>query len=164
MAGKAQPQDIADEGFSEALFGAAAGFFDTWLPRLLLDAELWARTQLGDAAYDSAAQNAGTTALRAAWSRLVQAEVYFAVSRMWRRRMVTVEGNAVANLSGLEYLNRREYLAHADEAMAKAWDALRDAGDHLGVTVAESYEGSALSVGHVETGRFPAASDTAVTA
>lgn len=163
MAGKAQPQDIVDEGFSEALFGAPAGFFDTWLPRLLLDAELWARTQLGDAAYDSAAQNAGTTALRAAWSRLVQAEVYATVARLWERRVVAVESNAV---NGLEDpgANRAAYLAHAADYRAKAWDALRDAGDHLGVTVAESYEGSALSVGHVETGRFPAASDTAVTA
>lgn len=164
MAGKATAQDIVDEGFREELFGAPAGFFDTWLPRLLLDAELWARLQIGDAAYDSAVVNAGTTPLRAAWSKLVQAEVHFAVSHIWRRRMVVVEANAVASLSGLEYLNRREYLAHSDDAMARAWAALREAGDHLGVAVPDAYEGSAIAVGHVETGRFPAASSTAVTA
>jgi hypothetical protein len=163
MAGKAQPQDIVDEGFSEALFGAPAGFFDTWLPRLLLDAELWARTQLGDAAYDSATQTAGPTALRAAWSRLVQAEVYFTVSRLWERRVVAVESNAVQGLED-PGANRTAYLDHAEAYRSKAWESLREAGAHLGVTVADAYEGSAISVGHVESGRFPAASDLAVTA
>lgn len=163
MAGKATAQDIVDEGFREELFGAPAGFFDTWLPRLLLDAELWARLQIGDAAYDSAVVNAGTTPLRAAWSKLVQAEVYLTVARLWERRVVTVEGNAVQGLED-PGANRAAYLEHAAAYTTKAWAALREAGDHLGVAVPDAYEGSAIAVGHVETGRFPAASSTAVTA
>ncbi|MFO0293802.1 MAG: hypothetical protein ACK51F_10720 [Rhodospirillales bacterium] len=163
MAGKATAQDIVDEGFREELFGAPAGFFDTWLPRLLLDAELWARLQIGDAAYDSAVVNAGTTPMRAAWSKLVQAEVYITVARLWERRVVTVEGNAVQGLED-PGANRAAYLAHADTYRSRAWAEMREAGDHLGVAVPDAYEGSAIAVGHVETGRFPAASSTAVTA
>lgn len=164
MSGKAVAQDLINEGFRVDQFGAPAGFESDFLPDVLLAAELWARDALGDTAYDSAAKDAATVALKLAFQQLRTAEVAHASAALWRRRALAVDSNAVAGQTGLEYLNRREYLEHATAAEARARESLGYAATRLGITLDDNTPGSAIAVGHVETGRFPAASSTAVTA
>lgn len=164
MAGKATPQDLVDEGFRATQFGVPAGFETDFLPAALLPAELWARDALGDAAYDSATPAALTTPLKYAAAQIRRAETQHTAATLWRRRAAAVDSNAVGGLTGFEAANRREYLAHADAAEELARAYLGDAATRLGVLIDDNVPGSAISVGHVETGRFPAASDTAVVA
>jgi hypothetical protein len=164
MTGKATAQDLIDEGFRATQFGAVAAFESDYLPAALLPAELWARDSLGDAAYDSATPIAATTALKYAAAQIRRAETMHAAATLWRRRAVAVDSNAVGGLTGFEAANRREYLGHADAAEALAREYLGDAASRLGVALADNTPGSEISVGHVETGRFPVASTTAVVA
>lgn len=164
MTGKATAQNLIDEGFRAEQFGTPAGFESDFLPGVLLPAELWARDALGDTAYDAAADNAATASLKYACTQLRTAEIAHASATLWRRRLAAIDSNAVAGQTGLEYLNRREYLAHAEAAEARAREYLGYAATRLGVALADNTPGSAISVGHVETGRYPVASATAVTA
>jgi hypothetical protein len=164
MAGKAAPQDVVDEGFRPEQFGAVQGWLSDYLPAVLLAAELWARDALGDAAYDAADPNAATVALKYAASQIKRAEVYHASATLWRRRAKVVDSNAVAGLNGFEAANRSRYFEDADSAEALARDCLAVAAARMGVTIADNAPGSGLSVGHVESGRFPPTSTTAVTA
>lgn len=164
MAGKATAQDLIDAGFGPDQFGAVTDWLGTFLPDILLLSELWARTALGEPAYDAATPTALTLPNKHAAALIRRAETYHGAAELWRRRAAAVDRNAVAGLSDQAFLNRREYLAHAVEAESTARDLLSRAGEVLGIVIDDASPGSALSVGHVESGRFPTTSTTAVVA
>ena len=164
MAGKATTADLTAEGFRESQFGAdaGAGSWAGYLTAVLLRAECWARYKLGDAAYASATSDAATSALLHAYHQIVIAETQYAASLLWERRTKFVDSGAAIGNQGLDYLNRREYIAHATAAMDAAEAALCEAALALGVEIGTIVDGSGVSVGHVETGRYPVASESAL--
>jgi hypothetical protein len=162
--GKAVAQDLVDAGFREELFPGVVGFLSDYLPRVLTAAARWAEALIGDAAYASATASATTAKLRAAFEALRAAEIAAGSAELWERRAATVEANAVAGLTGLEYLNRREYFEQARQARERAREHIERAAAWLDVSIDDTTPGSGIAVGHVETGRYPAASATAVTA
>jgi hypothetical protein len=162
--GKATATDIIAAGFRAEQFGGGAAFEGDLLPKLLTHAELWARAELGEAAYTAAASDAATTAAKLAQAELVKAETEYVAAELWRTRATHLDSAAAIGSDFGAYLERREMYVHADAAQTRAEAALQRAGARLGVTLAVATEGSAIAVGHVETGLFPAHSAAAVTA
>lgn len=161
--GKAVAQDLVDAGFREELFPGVVGFLSDYLPRVLTTAARWAEALVGDAAYASAAAEATTAKLRAAFEALRAAEIAAGSAELWRRRAAFVEANAVNGLQD-PGANREAYLRQAADFDAIARDHIERAAAWLDVSIDDTTPGSGIAVGHVETGRFPAASSTAVTA
>jgi hypothetical protein len=161
--GKAVAQDLVDAGFREELFPGAVGFDSDYLPRVLTAAATWSEALVGEAAYASATKTAATAKLRAAFESLRAAEIAQAGAELWKRRAAMVEGNAVNGLQD-PGANRLSFTDIADRFAAEARDHIERAAAWLGVSIDDTTPGSAIAVGHVETGRYPAASSTAVTA
>lgn len=144
--------DITDSGFRAEQFPPAPDFLAAtagYLARVIALAEATARTRVGSTAYDGA-----TVTSSVAYYRLHRAELNLAKAELWRRRAAFVDGNAAHSSDQSEYLNRREYLAHAREC-----DELADAA------IAEFIAGgdgpatglmADFSLGVVESGRFTA--------
>lgn len=165
--GKATAINLLDEGFRKEQFGVSldsdfSGASEKYLEQVLLRAELWAKYKLGDAAYASATVNGATTALQHAFHQIVIAETKYAAALLWDRRAKFSDSGAAISLQNMEYLNRREYIAHATSAMDCAERALAEAAIALGISLDAIIEGSGFAVGHVETGRYPVASESAL--
>lgn len=151
---KVTAQLVKDSGFRPEQFGTPGGAtgaivtgasFDAYLAPVLEEAELWARSVVGDTAYDGA----GPTT--AAGLRLRNAELCYVKAILWRRRMAFVDSNAQAGLDGnsSEYLNRRELEAHAaaaDECAARWMQQFLDGGPLL--------QDAGVQAGHVTTGPY----------
>lgn len=142
-------QQIIDAGFSSTQFGTPADW-DTpstgYLARVIDEAALWAAAKVGQSAYDAAVD--GVAKLR-----LARAELCYVKAELWRRRAAFLDSNAQSALDGGngEYLNRREFLAHAEQADACAafWiDEFTSAGN--GAALA----GSGATLGYVATGPY----------
>lgn len=147
---KATLTHLLQLGFVASQFGGAADWSTAstgYLALILTDAGLWAEGEIGAAPY--AAVSAGTRA----FACIKKAELMWSSAELWTRRASFVDGNASVGLREGQYLERREYLAHADAAMAAARQAIADAQSALGQT--PDIVGSAISVGCVEHGHFP---------
>lgn len=146
---KATIQNVQDEGFRAEQFGGEAAFdFDAFLTALVGEAGRWAQAKVGATLY------AATTADSYAFDCLARAETCFAASRLWKRRAGFHDSSAQVGREGGQYLERREYLAHADAAMNCANAALADALRELGVDVNVIGDAPAMASGYIETGRF----------
>ena len=141
-------QQIIDAGFSSAQFGTPADWdvpATGYLARLIDDAAVWVAAKVGQPAYDAAVSGV-------ALLRLTRAELCAAKAELWRRRAAFLDANAQSALDGAngEYLNRREYLSHANhaDACAQFWvDEFTSQGQ-------AALEGSAVSLGHVVSGPY----------
>ena len=149
---KVTAQHVKDAGFRAEQFGtpgAAPGVvvsgadFDAYLTPVLADAETWASDIVGATPYAAAT---GATLLR-----LRHAELCYVKAVLWRRRMAFIDSNGQSGLdgNGSEYLNRREFEAHAKEADACAahWmQQVIDGGPLL--------QDAGVRMGHVESGPY----------
>lgn len=148
-------QDILDEGFRAPQFGLpdkqAAGWSDPdgYLDRVLRQASRWASEKIGSA-YASLVPNsyAGDCTARA--------ETCYVKHVLFKRRVAFLDSSGVAGAGArdVQYLDRREMLAHAESAWQCAQDAIAEAIRATGGDPTETMSGGA-SFGHVETGRFP---------
>lgn len=148
---KVTAQHVKDAGFRPEQFGTpgsgsgsivTGATFDDYLAPVLVEAETWARSIVGAAAY--AASGAQELRLR-------NAELCYVKAVLWRRRAAFVDSNGQAGLDGShgEYLNRREYerQAVAADECARHWiqQALDDAS---------LVQDAPVRMGHVESGPY----------
>ena len=154
---KATITDITNAGFRPEQFAnpsdwltASTGYVAVELAR----AGRWAEARIGATAY--AAATSGTYL----FDLLVQAETNKVAAVLWRRRASYTDGNVVVGGQEGQYLERREYLTHGDTAEAAAEQALSDAIVEAGGTA--TLPGTGASFGHIETGRYPVASEGAL--
>ena len=141
-------QQIIDAGFNALQFGTPAdwGVASTgYVARLIAEAEAWLTAQVGASTYAITTGFIGYA--------LVQAELCWCRAELWRRRASFIDANAQGALSDRSYLERREYLAHADAAMdcARDWLASAQSG-----AIAPAGTGAVLVV--AESGPFPVSS------
>lgn len=143
-------QMVTDAGFRAEQFGTPADYTTEatgYLARVIADASAYVQGEVGAAAYDAVAD--GTVDEL----RLRRAELAMVKAELWRRRAAFLDSNANSSLEGVSngiYLERREFLKHADEAeaMAATWlGQFRSGG--LAPAV-----GSGAAMGHTETGPF----------
>lgn len=156
---KAAITDIVNAGFRAEQFGnpadwatATTGYVAVELAR----AGRWAEARLGAAAY------AAAVAGQYVFDLLVLAETHRTASALWRRRASFCDANISVGLQESQYMERREYLAHAAEADAAAEQAISDAIVENGGSV--ELPGTGISVGHVEVGAFSISSEDALNA
>ena len=149
---KVTAQHVKDAGFRPEQFGTpGAGNgsivdgdnFDEYLAPVLADAETWASGIVGASAYAAAT---GAQLLR-----LRNAELCYVKAALWRRRMAFVDSNTQSGLDGnaSEYLNRREFEAHAKDADACASNWMQQVIDDN-----PRLQESGLRAGHVESGPY----------
>lgn len=150
---KATVQEMTDRGWRPDQFGGPADWDQPggYLDRVLAAAGTWARHELGAAVYDLV--TAGY-----AWQATVNAELAHADAELWRRRLAYLDSAAnIGHQEGPAALMRQmsAQLAGAREC-AVYWigEAQRATGQ------AAATPGSGFAIGHVETGRWPAASST----
>jgi len=153
---KATVQDLLDEGFLAADFGSPPDFVtaDTgYLARALLLAGRWVAARVGQAFYDAA--QADTFAC----DQMARAEVHYASAMLWNRRSKFLDANAGAGLQNDQY----KVLAYLQTMAANALDAalgeVAEAIRASGGDASQSFPGSALSSGTIETGRYPSSDD-----
>lgn len=146
---KSTTQDLLDEGFRPEQFGSPATWAGTYLGDLVAEAGRWVEAQLGAAVYG------GVSSDTYAFDCCVKAEVQYASMVLWRRRAKFMDGAAQVGLEGTAYLDRREMLAHAEDARQNAVYWLGEAARALGVDPPAISAGGGISVGYTETGRFP---------
>lgn len=156
---KVTVQQVKDAGFRAEQFGTSGApsstvtgaNFDAYLAPVLADAETWASDIVGTAGY--------AAATGAALLRIRNAELCFVKAVLWRRRMAFVDSNTQSGLDGQssEYLNRREFEAHARDAdaCAERWmqqyldggPAIGDAGVRMGHATTGPYRTPATGCG-----------------
>jgi hypothetical protein len=147
---KATHQDIVDAGFRPEQFGKPADWSTAtvgYVARLLAQCSRVAAQRIGEALYASIAADT------LANDYLAKAEKYLAIEELWRRRAAFIDGAATVGNNGGQYLERREYLAHADSAKVAADQALADVQSLFGIE--PDIPGSAVSVSVVEHGLYP---------
>jgi hypothetical protein len=148
---KATVQDLLDEGFATADFGSPEDFAlaDTgYLARALALAGRWVAARVTQAFYDAAQANTF------ACDQMARAEVHYASALLWNRRSKFLDAQAGAGLQNdqykvLQYLGTLASNALA-AAIAEAAEAIRASGGDA----SQSFPGSALSSGTLETGRY----------
>ncbi len=152
---KATTTNVRDEGFRAVQFGGAFAddaAFNTYLSELLTEAENWLKAQLGAAIYDAA------TAPSYGFDCLKRAELCFVSGRLWKRRAAFLDSQGNTGLQQSAYLERREYLAHAQSAADCAGEWLAKAAKTLGVDI-DDFDGvGGFATGYIETGPFPQSS------
>lgn len=155
---KATVQDIKNDGWRSPQFGggfADDAAFDAYLASVLAEAGNWASAAVGPAVY---------AALAAGWTHdcIKRAELYHVAATLWKRRAVFADSAGTTSLQQGQYLERREYLTHAQQAMDCARAALGDALRALGIPADVLSDAPAMSIGHVETGPWPPTSREAI--
>lgn len=153
---KSTTADLLDEGFAPAQFGQTDDGFSAYLLKVLQSAGLWVEQKCGAPVY--AAMVSGGYAEDCA----KRAEVAYCCTVLFRRRYAFVDANAVSGL------NKDQSMLLA-ELRKKEADALQDANYWLGEAMRASgvddsglYDGTGLSSGTVETGRYPLTTPAAV--
>ena len=147
---KATIQNVKDEGFRADQFSGLTATFDAFLTEVVDEAGRWAAAMLGATAY------AAQVAPSYGFDLVKRAEICFAASRLWKRRAGFFDANAHIGLESPEYIERREYLAHASGAYACALSVLGEAMRLLGLDPGVLSDVPAMATGMIETGRFPA--------
>lgn len=147
---KASTSDLQDEGFTAAQFGTlASADFTTYLGKVITSASLWVEQKCTAAAY--AAMPVGSYAEDCAR----KAEVAYSAAVLFRRRVVFYEGNAAGGNNKDEALVLTELRKHADLRLQDANYWLGEAMRAMGVDESELYDGTGVTSGFVETGRYP---------
>jgi hypothetical protein len=154
---KLTAQNLQDDGWNLAQFGA--GFandaaFGAWLTAIADEAGRWAEAKVGAGPYGAA--------IGYVEDCLRRAELYYAQAHLWRRRAVHFDAQGQAGLETSASGERRGYLGHANSAATLATDALAEAMIALGLDPTGLQEIGAMSVGHIETGRYPPHSAEAI--
>lgn len=147
---KATIQNVKDEGFRPDQFSGLTASFDAFLTDVVDEAGRWAEAMIGATLY------AAQTAPSYAFDLIKRAELCYAVARLWKRRAGFFDASAHIGLESPEYLERREYLAHASGAYACALSVLGEAMRLLGLDPGVLSDVPAMATGMIETGRFPA--------
>lgn len=149
---KASLQDLLDEGFTASQFGMPADF-DTastgYLARVMKSASLWVEQKCTAAIY--AAMPTGSYAEDAAR----QAEVAYASAELFRRRYTFMDGNASSALAKDQAMVLTELRKRAADALQTAQYWLGEAIRASGADDSDTYDGSGMATGMVETGRYP---------
>lgn len=152
---KIDVQSVLDAGFRAEQFPPAADFASStgYLKRAIDEQSTLLRGRVGAAAYD-----AETSDTSIGMARLKRAELYLVIAELWRRRAAFVDGNASHAAETSPERNRAEYLRHAREADEVATLAIDEFiagtdGPGTGALVG-------MSMGTVETGRFPPVLET----
>lgn len=157
--GKATVTDVVNDGWSAANFGSPTDWLTAttgYVALALAEAVTWCAERYGvsEAAYDA------ISATGAIGRHLKRAELLFVAHLFWRRRARFVDSGATLQFVENKYLTVREYNSLSDQALVDAEQAISDA------LVANGGEaetpGSGVSVGHVETGRYPINSTAAL--
>jgi hypothetical protein len=145
----ATKSDLTAYGFQAEQFGnpgdwsTASGYLET----ILADAAAWARPEVGATVYD-AAETAGSGSN---WQAIRQAEKYYAVAELWRRRAAFID-SAAAGSEGDETAGAiARYETSAERYHQMAVQALAR------VSGSDPSSGSGVAIGHVQTGPFPEA-------
>jgi hypothetical protein len=149
---KASIADLQDEGFTATQFGGPADFATPatgYLARVLKSASLWVEQKCGPVVY--AAMPTGSYAEDSAR----QAEVQYASMVLFRRRYAYYESNAVSGNNKDEAMVLAELRRKEDGALQSALYWLGEALRASDVDDSNLYDGSGLSAGVVETGRYP---------
>lgn len=147
---KATTNDLKDEGFIAVQFGGLSDSdFAAYLGKVLQSASLWVEQKCTAAAYASADSStyAGDCAQKA--------EVGYASAVLFRRRIVFYESNAVSGNNKDEAMVLAEMRKHADARLQDANYWLGEAMRALGIDESTLYDGTAVTSGFVETGRYP---------
>ncbi len=150
---KATIQNVKDEGFRADQFSGLTATFDAFLTEVVDEAGRWAAAMLGTTAY------AAQVSPSYGFDLVKRAEICFAASRLWKRRAGFFDANAHVGLQSPEYLERREYLAHAERAWQCALDILAEAMRYLGLDPGALADVPAMATGMIETGRYPATAE-----
>ena len=148
---QATAQHLRDEGWRVEQFGGALTpmQFDAYLDAVCIEAGRWAGHYIGSADYAALPANSYAT------DCVRRAEVLFCNARLWKRRAAFFDSGAAHNEQH-EYLERREYLKHAEDIMACAESALTDAMRALGLPVdGIGADWAGMASGIVETGPLP---------
>lgn len=144
----ATTQQIKDLGFRESQFGGEAeGKFDTYLGRVLDQAEKEVQREVTEASYTAA------SGLRQ--DLLAQAELAWATAELYRRRTSVADSDAAMAQDRSGYLRLREYKNLAERYMDIFRERVREFRADGGP------EGGA-SLGHFETGPHPHHSTTSI--
>lgn len=149
---KATTTDLREEGWRADQFGgdfANPAAFDAYLTTVLGEASRWAEQQIGAANY------AAATAPSYLFDCLKRAERCYANAELWKRRAKFLDSQGNTGLEQSDYLNRREYYAHANESWDCAQDSMRRALRAAGVDPSVMDDIPGFAVGHIETGPFP---------
>jgi hypothetical protein len=146
---KATIQNVKDEGFRTEQFGGIGATFDAYLTPIVDEAGRWTEASLGASLY------AAQTNPSRAFDLLKRAEVCYASATLWKRRAAFIDSGATHNMQAPQYLERREYLAHAQAAMDCATSSLSQVMGLLGVSTGALDGVPAFATGYIETGRFP---------
>lgn len=155
--GKAAIQDVLDEGFRPEQFGFASGNTGNWnasggyIDKVLQQASRWAENYIGAPTYAAAAANTYVG------DALARAEICYAKSVLFTRRVAFIDSGGTVSMGAVDvqYLNRREMIAHANAAWECAQSNLAEAIRATGGDPDAIYGGS--SFGHIETGALPIA-------
>lgn len=142
----AQIADVTAYGFRDEQFGTPGDWSDSggYIDTILEDAKSWARPAVGSSVYDTA-ESAGSGSN---WQAIRQAEKYFTVAELYRRRAAWVDSAAFSseNEAQTALIEQYEKSAKRYDDMAKQALARVSGGDPT--------SGSGLAVSHVETGPY----------
>lgn len=147
---KATTNDLKDEGFVAAQFGNLNDSdFTVYLTKVLQSASLWVEQKCTAAAYAAA----DTTTYAGDCAQ--KAELNYASAVLFRRRVVFYESNATSGNNKDEAMVLAELRKHADLRLQDANYWLGEAMRAMGVDESTLYDGTAVTSGFVETGRYP---------
>lgn len=144
---KLKREDVVEAGWNESQFADVTdwqtngGFLDKLIDRAGRETSY----RIGATAYAAAAADTVEA------DRIIEAELAFVESRLWRKRAAHWDAGSATSLDDSAYLNQREYLKQAREAWTRFLEAiglLKDGAETLG---------SGVSIGVVETGPYPLA-------
>ncbi|TPG50663.1 hypothetical protein EAH75_04285 [Rhodanobacter glycinis] len=147
---KATTDDLKDEGFIAIQFGGLSDSdFVIYLGKVLQSASLWVEQKCTAAAY------AAATLSTYAGDCAQKAEVNYASAVLFRRRVVFYESNAASGNNKDEAMVLAELRKHADMRLQDATYWLGEAMRAMGVDESGLYDGTGVTSGFVETGRYP---------
>ncbi len=138
--------DLTAYGFQKEQFGNPSDWSDAsgYLDGILDDANAWARPAVGASVYDTAeSAGSGTN-----WQAIRQAEKYYGVAELWRRRSAFIDSAAAGSEGDNTEAAIARYEATAERYHKMAVQALaRVSGD-------DPSSGSGVAFGHVQTGPY----------
>ncbi|MDR3389928.1 MAG: hypothetical protein P4L92_23065 [Rudaea sp.] len=153
MTGKAQVQDITDEGFQAQQFGSSATFLTPntgYIAVLLNRASAWAAQRVTDTNY--AAATAGTYANDC----LVRAEIAYVAETLWTRRAAFIDASANISMGDNERAQQiKQFLANSQSAYEDANYWIAEAQRAFGMDPTADMGGTGISTGYIENGHFP---------
>lgn len=158
---KSSVADMLAEGFRPEQFGFNDDQATAWsapggyLDKLVNEAGRWASAKVGATLYTA------TAADSYAHDCLARAEINYARSILYKRRIAFIDSNATLANALPAHAERKGYANDAERALQCALTFLAEAQRELGVDPTDSMTGTGASMGVVETGRYPATNTAA---